>query len=123
MTSIVLYRKGKATAFVAEIDDRDVDRVSVHRWSVFEPRGSKTRYARSSIGGKTVYLHRLVLSAEKGDEIDHIDGEGLNNTRANLRFVTHAENLKAAAKLPGRYKNQTHEELDRELEEWMARNE
>lgn len=41
---------------------------------------------------KRVYLHRYLLDAQPGQIVDHIDGDPLNNTRANLRLVTRAQN-------------------------------
>jgi len=41
-----------------------------------------------------VAMHRFLLNAPKGKTIDHIDGDGLNNQRANLRVCTLAENLR-----------------------------
>lgn len=82
---------------VAYVDDSDAAVAAGHRWHALRVAGSKTIYARTKIKRKTVFLHRLVMGAQKGDEIDHIDGDGLNNRRSNLRFVTHTENLKAAA--------------------------
>ena len=37
-------------------------------------------------------MHRMVLGAPKGVAVDHIDGNGLNNTRENLRLATAREN-------------------------------
>jgi hypothetical protein len=44
--------------------------------------------------GRSFYfnMHRVILSAERGQFVDHIDHNRLNNTRANLRFVTPQEN-------------------------------
>jgi len=43
---------------------------------------------------KTVYLHRLLMGSPVGFEIDHIDGNGLNNRRQNLRITTRAQNAR-----------------------------
>jgi hypothetical protein len=44
-------------------------------------------------GKQTIYyLHRLITNAPNGLFVDHIDGNGLNNTNGNLRIVTQAEN-------------------------------
>lgn len=116
MAKIQLYQKRELTDLYATVDDEDLDAISGYRWSVFRPRGSLTLYARSG----SVYLHRAVMRHPKGKEIDHIDGNGLNNEKINLRIVTHAENMRSAGKLPGRYGNPTIEELDRELAEFEA---
>jgi hypothetical protein len=41
-------------------------------------------------------MHRYLLGAGVGDVIDHVDGNGLNNTRSNLRKCTRSENAKNA---------------------------
>lgn len=38
------------------------------------------------------YLHRLVIGAKKGDIVDHINRDKLDNRRCNLRIVTTAQN-------------------------------
>jgi hypothetical protein len=37
-------------------------------------------------------MHRAIMGAPAGIEVDHIDNDGLNNTRENLRFATHQQN-------------------------------
>lgn len=39
-----------------------------------------------------IFLHRLILQAPKTHDVDHINGDGLDNRKTNLRLVTHAEN-------------------------------
>ena len=38
------------------------------------------------------YLHRMLMNPPPGFEVDHVDGDGLNNRRANLRVATRTEN-------------------------------
>jgi hypothetical protein len=48
----------------------------------------------SQINGKRakVYMHRIILNAQPGQYCDHINGDGLDNRRCNLRFCTKSQN-------------------------------
>jgi hypothetical protein len=75
------------------VDDADFEWLS--RWS-WQLSGSKG-YARRTIkitGGKyrTLYMHRFIMSADNGIEVDHINGDSLDNRRQNLRLVTRKQN-------------------------------
>lgn len=51
------------------------------------------RYAQTSIDKKPTYLHQLIMGkAPDRMVIDHIDNNGLNNKRSNLRLVTYSQN-------------------------------
>jgi hypothetical protein len=80
--------------YVAVLDDEDAALVARHRW--FAAVRTNTVYAVANVttNGKrsSLLLHRLVTSAPAGKDVDHIDGDGLNNRRANLRVCEHAEN-------------------------------
>lgn len=80
---------------VAIVDAADYEWLNQWKWSV-SPDG-RTFYARrteTSPEGKDVpvSMHRLIASAPRGVEVDHKDGNGLNNTRGNLRLATHSQN-------------------------------
>ena len=72
------------------IDDEDYERVSEYQWRVVCAGGPW--YARASIDGTRVYLHRWLMNAPKDVHVDHRNGNGLDNRRENIRLCTHAEN-------------------------------
>ena len=72
-------------ALVALADLEDGDTVRAHRWQAYRPTpGEGTWYARASIDGRWVFMHDLLMKPESGMTIDHVNGEGLDNRRANL---------------------------------------
>ena len=73
---------------VALVDEADWEMVARHRWHV-ATGGHGNRYARSSKAG---YMHRMIVRAPSNMEVDHINGDGLDNRRCNLRVATVAEN-------------------------------
>jgi hypothetical protein len=79
---------------VALVDDADLSLVAGYRWHI-QQTSPDHRYAKTSLSERrTVLMHRLILSAPRGKCVDHIDGNGLNNQRTNLRLCTTAENLR-----------------------------
>lgn len=91
---IPLSNKGGLALF-AVISDEDLPIVSGSRWSYSKSnRGGEYAHCYRFVDGKwrTVYMHRLLLDAPKGLEVDHKDGDGLNNQRHNLRLATRSQN-------------------------------
>jgi len=87
----------------AMVDDNDYDYLMQWRWcAVFCKRGKRFYAARShnSNGKKnTISMHRQLLGiTDKHTIVDHKDHNALNNSRVNLRIVSHAENM--ANRLP-----------------------
>lgn len=75
----------------AMVDDADFEELSRHKWCVL--RAARGFYAVRVVWGsrqKMIYMHRAIMGALPGQEVDHIDGNRLNNTRANLRIVDRA---------------------------------
>ena len=75
----------------AIIDDADYERVAAYRWCALNRTGHF--YAARRLNSTTQYLHRFISNAPKGKVCDHKDGDGLNNTRKNIRVCTQRENI------------------------------
>lgn len=90
--------------FKTIIDDIDYEKVKRFKWRIHKTKHH--RYARTSLWNKGkqihLYMHQLIMGQKSNlitDHIDrrhylltdHIDGNGLNNCRNNLRMVTHIQ--------------------------------
>ena len=77
---------------MALVDDDDYNFLSQMKWHC-DTKG----YARHAVRFSkteliTLRMHRVITKAAKGVEVDHIDGNKLNNQKSNLRFATDCEN-------------------------------
>lgn len=79
---------------VALVDDDDFERVSVRKWSYHH-----TGYAVS--GKPQISLHRFIFKAKKGQILDHINCNKLDNRKSNLRLCTTSQNLHRVTKGKG----------------------
>mgnify|MGYP001594937357 CR=1 FL=1 len=80
---IILLSKGK----VAIIDYDDYEKVSKYKWCF------SGKYAVRVKQGKTILMHRFIMSTPKGFDTDHINDNGLDNRKSNLRICSHSQNL------------------------------
>jgi hypothetical protein len=81
----------------ALIDPQDYPELSKYKWRLCRTKGKNVLYAERSArlpNGKysRILMHRQLIYAPKGCVIDHINGNGLDNRRANLRLATVAQN-------------------------------
>ena len=64
--------------------------VQKYRWNVIW--NNNKHYVRGSINRKNVYLHRLLTNPPKGMDVDHINGDGMDNRDDNLRVCSRSQN-------------------------------
>lgn len=93
MTIEIVLTKG----LVALIDDCDAHLAGL-KWHALKSRGTHYAHrsgARDPETGKQhrSALHRVVLGAGDGDIVDHLNGDGLDNRRANLRLSDASANM------------------------------
>lgn len=77
----------------AIIDDDDFERVSKIKWRWIRPsKKSNLIYAIGAVDNKIVWMHQMIAGDGSAGEIDHKNGDGLDNRRNNLRPATHQQN-------------------------------
>ena len=79
---------GLTRGMFAVVDDSDYDALVCQKWNAH--RGPNGEFYAMSSRGK--YMHREIMSPAQDEIVDHIDGDGLNNTRSNLRVCRKSDN-------------------------------
>ena len=82
------------------VDVEDLALVDQYNWHIQVAAGGKKYWQTDNTSGRKL-LHHLLMGC-KG--IDHIDGNGLNNHRSNLRVATHSQNMQNRKKWRGKSK-------------------
>jgi hypothetical protein len=88
-----LLLKGGEFAFV---DDEDYERCLAYSWYIHH-KSKNVFYVAGILKKKrsptiSCYLHHFIMKAEKGQRVDHKNGNNLDNTKENLRFCTQQQN-------------------------------
>ncbi len=89
----ILYLRNKG--LTCYVDDEDYDKVKYYTWRAL--KGHNTYYAVADIRKngkyvKTICMHRFLMGAERGEQIDHANGNGLDNVKSNLRRCNDSQN-------------------------------
>ena len=82
--------QGKVTL----VDDEDYD--YLNQWKWYADKTGKTCYARRTQrcgnGFKRIMMHRVIMKTPRDLQVDHIDHNGLNNQKQNMRNVNNRQN-------------------------------
>ncbi len=76
---------------VAMVDPEDFEELRKYLWCAH--RRGRSIYACRHARRELILMHRVIMKAPKGMIVDHIDGNGLNNCKSNLRLCTKAQNV------------------------------
>jgi len=85
MTKLIPLTRGKFTT----VDDEDFDMLNKFKW--YCQKGRNTFYAKRKPEKNDIFIHHILMNPGSG-YIDHIDGNGLNNQKSNLRIVSKRQN-------------------------------
>lgn len=89
-------------------DKADEELVSQYNWRTPKD-GYVKEYSEKVVDGnrirKVVYMHRVIMNAQKGEIVDHINGDTTDNRRSNLRIVSKSINALNSPKHKGVYFN------------------
>jgi len=98
MKKIQLWKnRNELSDFYALVDDEDYDRVmeAVGKAKWYAHASDKNgEYVYACDGGRDRYMHRVIMNAPKGMDVDHKNGDRLNNCKENLRICTRSENCR-----------------------------
>lgn len=75
------------------IDPEDYEIVKNHSWVQFR-KGAQTYITARQANGKNLFLHRMLTDAKGGEVVDHLNHNGCDNRRCNLRVVTQKKNMR-----------------------------
>lgn len=102
-TKIIMTNKNKEEVFTI-IDTEDLEYIKSYglRWHIRNDKNTKTQYAISTRwemkNGELKHiiyaLHLLILNTKKGEYVDHINHDTLNNKKENLRVTTNSNNTR-----------------------------
>lgn len=81
---------GLSKGYIAIIDTEDFERISKFDWNTNindKPRAYRTE------GRDVIYMHQEIIGVKAGYEIDHKNGNSLDNRKANIWHATHSQNM------------------------------
>ena len=95
--------KDQTKAVYALVDDEDYEELSQYKWYFHKGKNDNRadytkRYQHKNNKATIISMHRAIMKPPKGMVVDHINGNGLDNRKKNLRVCTNAENCRNAKK-------------------------
>ncbi len=75
------------------IDDNDYFLLSLYKWCLSKRGRSNEYFYATTTNRPRLMMHHILMGKEKGMVVDHIDGNGLNNQRNNLRICKQHGNI------------------------------
>jgi hypothetical protein len=79
-------------ATVVFFDAEETPNLVNARWHLLKSRTCK-RYATTVRSPDSVLMHRMLVGAKPGQFVGHVNGDGLDNRKSNLRLCSHSQNM------------------------------
>lgn len=93
---LIIFENGQK----CKIDKTDLALFAKYNW--YPVKKHKVWYLYRNGEGRTICFHTEIMKTPKGLEVDHINGDGLDNRKSNLRVVSHLINQNNFVKRPER---------------------
>lgn len=87
MTKSIPLTQGK----FALVDDEDFEKINEYKWS-YQARGYAYKRNPNQSESFVLWMHRVIMNAPDYFEVDHVNGNGLDNRKENLRLSTRSQN-------------------------------
>jgi len=90
---IIPLTQGKATL----VDDEDFEFLNQFKWYAHKCRNTyyvQRGYKKEDGKLGNIHMHRIIMDIKNNKQIDHIDHNGLNNQKSNLRICNHKQNMR-----------------------------
>ena len=121
---ITIYIKSKTYGVKGiHIDAKDFALVNKYHWSLKKHKNSNTFYTETRHNYKQIFLHRLLMNFPSIG-IDHINGNGLDNRKSNLRLCNQSQNACNRFKQKNNktgYKGVYYKKDKRRIKRWLAK--
>jgi hypothetical protein len=109
---------------VALIDDEDYEKLKNYKF--YAHTDCYNWYCECKIKRRQTKMHRLILNPKNNEQVDHINGNGLDNRRCNLRIATQSQNRANSKKqrnTPSKYKGAYWKEPNKKWQSMIQKNE
>lgn len=107
--------------YFAMVDDEDFEKLNQYKWNVRIVKN--TQYAKRSdrySTPKTIQMHRVIMGCDNNMMVDHINGNGLDNRKENLRVCTRSNNLMNSNKPRGEGLTSKYKGVNKSGKNWRA---
>ena len=74
------------------VDENMFEELSKHKWHIHDSRGKLYAYGYIRHLRRHVKMHRMIINAPSDKDVDHINGDTLDNRKSNLRLCNQSQN-------------------------------